>query len=148
MNQPARRRTDADATSANQSNVTYIFCGKLNVVQPATLPPPRNRQKAVDARGFPSNPQSSRAPAWRSCRGCKYASAASESPISSSGTAELSPKTKDPSGGTTGRVKPYGRAWGGWALAPNTASMGRDNHSHRYCVAAGSQHVQTDFGFF
>ena len=53
MNQPARRRTDADATSANQSNVTYIFCGKLNVVQPATLPPPRNRQKAVDARGKP-----------------------------------------------------------------------------------------------
>src|SRR5258705_12941152 len=38
-------------------------------------------------------------------------------------------KTKDPSGRTTGRVKPYGR-WGGWALAPNTASMGRDNHSH------------------
>src|SRR5258708_23670513 len=38
-------------------------------------------------------------------------------------------KTKDPSGGTPGRVKPYGR-WGGWALAPNTASMGRDNHSH------------------
>ena len=23
-------------------------------------------------------------------------------------------------------------AWGGWALAPNTASMGRDNRSHRY----------------
>ena len=42
---------------------------------------------------------------------------------------EIRAKTKDPSGGTTGRVKPYGR-WGGWALAPNTASMGRDNHSH------------------
>src|SRR5712672_3611812 len=76
MNQPARRRTDADATSANQSNVTYIFCGKLNVVQPATLPPPRNRQKAVEVRGFPSNPQSSRIPTCRRCRGgCKYPSA-------------------------------------------------------------------------
>src|SRR4030081_1277445 len=39
-------------------------------------------------------------------------------------------KTKDPSGGTTGGIKPYGRL-GGWALAPNTASMGRDNRSHR-----------------
>ena len=38
-------------------------------------------------------------------------------------------ETKDPSGGTTGRVKPYGR-WGGWALAPNTASLGRDCRSH------------------
>jgi len=27
---------------------------------------------------------------------------------------------KDPSGGTAGRVEPYGRL-GGWALAPNTA---------------------------
>jgi hypothetical protein len=39
-------------------------------------------------------------------------------------------KTRDPSGGTAGRVKPYGR-WGGWALAPNTASMGRNRRSHR-----------------
>src|SRR5258707_8142192 len=79
MNQPARRTTDADATGANQSNVTHIFCGKLNVVQPAALPPPRNRQKAVELRGFPSNPQSSRIPAWRRCRGCNYATAAAES---------------------------------------------------------------------
>src|SRR6478672_13282948 len=80
MNQPARRTTDADATSANQSNVTHIFCGKLYVVQPAALPPPRNRQKAVDARGFflPIHSQAA-------CRhggiaeGCNYASAAPES---------------------------------------------------------------------
>jgi hypothetical protein len=38
-------------------------------------------------------------------------------------------ETKDPSGGTTGRVKLYGR-WGGWALAPDTASLGRDYRSH------------------
>src|ERR1700722_5599642 len=41
----------------------------------------------------------------------------------------MSPETKDPSGGTTGRVKLYGR-WGGWALAPDTASLGRDYRSH------------------
>src|SRR3954447_26343361 len=38
-------------------------------------------------------------------------------------------KTRDPPGGTAGRVKPYGR-WGGWALAPDTASMGRNRRSH------------------
>src|SRR5207253_4453182 len=38
-------------------------------------------------------------------------------------------KPKDPPGGTTGRVKLYGR-WGGWALAPYTALSGRDNRSH------------------
>ncbi len=29
MNQPVRRKTDADATAANQLDVTGIFCGKL-----------------------------------------------------------------------------------------------------------------------
>jgi hypothetical protein len=48
-----------------------------------------------------------------------------------------SPETKDPSGGTTGRVKPYGRL-GGWALAPNTASMGRAYRSHRYWSREGA----------
>src|SRR5258705_1464692 len=100
MNQPARRRTDADATSANQSNVTHIFCGKLNVVQPATLPPPRNRQKAVDARGLFLPIQSKAAHRHGGvAEGCKYASAAPESPISSSGAAELSQKRKTRPGG-------------------------------------------------
>ena len=34
-------------------------------------------------------------------------------------------KIKDPSGGTTGRVKPYGR-WGGWALAPEYGLDGEE----------------------
>src|SRR5712664_1902962 len=79
MNQPARRKTDADATSANQSNVTHIFCGKLNVVQPTTLPQPRIRQKAVEVRRFlPIHSQA----AYRDggvAGGCKYVSAAPES---------------------------------------------------------------------
>src|SRR5436190_23065540 len=148
MDQPARRTTDADATSTNQSNVTHIFCGKLNVVQPATLAQPRNRQKAVERRGFPSNPQSSHLPAWRSCRGPQIRGRGPRKPIFVKRSGGISPKTKDPSGGTTGRVKPYGRAWGGWALAPDTALMGRDDRSHRYCVAAGSQHVQRTWDFF
>jgi hypothetical protein len=28
-------------------------------------------------------------------------------------------------------------AWGGWALAPNTASMGRDNRSHDHWSLEG-----------
>src|SRR5258705_4410849 len=101
MNQPARRTTDADATGANQSNVTHIFCGKLNVVQPAALPPPRNRQKAVELRGFPSNPQSSRIPAWRSCRGLQLGGRGSPKPISSNRAAGISPKNQQTSRGVT-----------------------------------------------
>jgi hypothetical protein len=29
MNQPARRKTDANATGTNQPDVTGVFCGKL-----------------------------------------------------------------------------------------------------------------------
>jgi hypothetical protein len=67
--------------------------------------------------------------------------------IPSRENARISAETKDPSGGTTGRVKLYGR-WGGWALAPNTTSMGRDDRSHIYSVAAGSPHVQRVRQFF
>ena len=60
----------------------------------------------------------------------------------------MSPKTKDPSGGTTGRVKPYGRAWGGWALAPNTASMGRDNRSTDIVSRQGRSTFKRTWDFF
>src|SRR6266478_1981692 len=66
MSQPARKKTDADATETNQLDVTGIFCGKL-LTCPAII------------RG--------RAP-------------------------ETKAKTRDPSGGTAGRVKLYGRL--GW----------------------------------
>jgi len=35
------------------------------------------------------------------------------------------PETRDPPGGTAGRVKPYGR-WGGWALAPEYGLDGEE----------------------
>src|SRR6266404_841444 len=99
MDQPARRTTDADATSTNQSNVTHIFCGKLNVVQPATLAQPRNRQKAVEQRGFPSNPQSSHLPAWRSCRGPQIRGRGSRKPIFVKRSGGISQKRKTRPGG-------------------------------------------------
>src|SRR5258705_3203310 len=101
MDQPARRTTDADATSTNQSNVTHIFCGKLNVVQPATLAQPRNRQKAVERRGFSSNPQSNHLPAWRRCRGAPKRGRGSPKPNFVKRSSGISPKPKNPPRGQT-----------------------------------------------
>src|ERR1700733_12382633 len=39
-------------------------------------------------------------------------------------------------------------AWGRWALAPDTTSMGRDYRSHTYSVAAGVPHVQRGWRIF
>src|SRR5260221_14352342 len=39
-------------------------------------------------------------------------------------------------------------AWGGWALAPDTASIGRDNRSHRYLSRKGRQTFKRPCGFF
>jgi hypothetical protein len=84
--------------------------------------------------GFSSCPQSRHTPAWPGCAAAKarIGRTGQHSPIAlQPRTYRMPAETKDPSGGTTGRVKPYG-AWGGWALAPNTASMGRDYRSHGY----------------
>jgi len=39
-------------------------------------------------------------------------------------------------------------AWGGWALAPNTASMGRDNRSHPYQSQKDRRTFKPDAIFF
>src|ERR1700730_17302746 len=39
-------------------------------------------------------------------------------------------------------------AWGGWALAPNKASMGRDNRSHRHKSPEGRPTFKSARGFF
>src|SRR5258705_9367980 len=112
MDQPARRTTDADATSTNQSNVTHIFCGKLNVVQPATLAQPRNRQKAVERRGFPSHPQSNHLPAWRGCRGPQISGRGSRKPIFVKRSGGKFQKRKNPPRGQTERARHIGGLWG------------------------------------
>src|SRR4051812_31339363 len=56
-------------------------------------------------------------------------------------------KPKDPPGGTTGRVKLYGR-WGGWALAPYTALSGRDNRSRSYWSRHAPGRSKPDVNFF
>src|SRR6266545_2202393 len=42
----------------------------------------------------------------------------------------------------------YTGAWGGWALAPNTASMGRDYRSHRYRSREGRRTFKRPAKFF
>jgi hypothetical protein len=65
----------------------------------------------------------------RTCRRCNYLGDT---------TVGMGPlKMKDPPGGTTGRVKPYGR-WGGWALAPNIAT-GVFGLPHYFCRRAAGK---------
>src|ERR1700730_1686526 len=101
MNQPVRKRTDADATETNQLDVTGIFCGKL-----LSCP-------AIVARKRP----------------------------------EPKPKREPRRGGQPDGSSHMG-AWGGWALAPNTASMGRDFAAPTYIGREGSPNVQTARHFF
>ena len=62
---------------------------------------------------FLAYPQSSRMPAWRRCAARKSACADTAHGFRRLDAAgKTRPETKDPSGGTTGRVKPYGRL--GW----------------------------------
>src|ERR1700682_1044550 len=101
MNQPVRKRTDADATETNQLDVTGIFCGKL-LSCPAII----------------------RAPGTKA-------------------------KMRDPSGGTAGREKPYGR-WG-WMGACAEYSLDGEGfyRSHLYWspgVAERSNGLQFFYG--
>ena len=89
-------------------------------------------------RDYSRYPPSSGAPAWPCCEDCsrlfgKRATAA--------------PKIKDPSGGTTGRVKAI------WALGVDGRSrriqpMGRDNRSHAHKSRTGRPTFKTPSDFF
>src|SRR5450432_2337282 len=54
MNQPVRRKTDADATGTNQSDVTVIFCGKLLLCPASDLRRPRSSTESRSDAGFSS----------------------------------------------------------------------------------------------
>src|SRR2546423_360215 len=130
MVQPAREKNERGRNETNHSDAADKSCGKPPRSLAATLVEFCPRSKAIEMRGSLSYPQSRATAAW---------------PILAA--TQASPETKDPPGGTTGRVKPYG-AWGGWALAPNMASMGRNSRSHRYSVLRGRLGVQSACGFF
>ena len=126
MNQPVRRRTDADATETDQLDVTGIFCGKLlRCPVRATL---RTRRQSTETR---TNTGLSRAihsqaaqrhgrVARRSvisfgqtadrarCASCDLRSAAARG----AGFFKTAPKMKDPSGGQPDGSSYMGRL--GW----------------------------------
>ena len=93
-----------------------------------------DRQKAVEARGFPYYPQSSDALAWRRC----VVAAASVCGRRHEALVKWRQKRKTRPGGQPDGSS-YMGAWGGWALAPNTASMGRDYRSHLHRSREGSR---------
>src|SRR5580704_12923150 len=91
-----------------------------------------DRQKAVEARGFPYYPQSSDALAWRRC-----VAAASVCGRGQEALVKWRQKRKTRPGGQPDGSSHMG-AWGGWALAPDTASMGRGYRSHKCWSQQGS----------
>ena len=100
------------------------FC----VVQPMSAPDADHRSKAPEIRVYPPYSQSTGAAGWQGCEG-------------------LSPKTKDPAGGTTGRVKLYGRL--GWMGARAEYSLdGEGLPLPPILVAGASPHVQAAGDFF
>jgi hypothetical protein len=102
-----------------------------------TLLHSRHWPKAGEIRDYPPYSQSSHAPAGRLC--ASAVRLARHGPlISLSGRASKTYRHKRktrPGGQPDGSS--YMGAWGGWALAPNTASMGRDNRSHIYWSPQG-----------
>src|SRR5438046_2916986 len=128
MVQPAREKNERGRNETNHSDAADKSCGKPPRSLAATLVEFCPRSKAVEMRGSLSYPQSRATAAW---------------PILAA--TQASPEAKDPSGGTTGRVKPYG-ARVGWALAPNMASMGRNSRSHRYSGVRRRRRGQSDHG--
>jgi hypothetical protein len=66
MNQPVRRKTDADATETNQLDVTYSV-ENFFVVQHLTLLSTIGDKKPAQIRGYSPYPQSSRTATWRRC---------------------------------------------------------------------------------
>ena len=146
--EPARRRkTDADATGTNQLDATGIFCGKLlhcpvNVVTRAASSTESRENWGLSSL-LTVKPHAGmaelRCPPARGQR--QYDRfRLTEMP-------EISAKTKDPSGGTTGRVKLYGRL--GWMGARAKYSLdGEGLPLPPILVAGGAPHVQTTGDFF
>jgi hypothetical protein len=115
MNQPVRgeKRTLTQPTGANQLHVTDIFCGKLSIsLAGAPIGRPLSNKSRSDAGLFLTIHSQA---AWRHGRIAEFGVGECGSAIGGfqrMNVQKTAPETKDPSGGTTGRVKPYGRL--GW----------------------------------
>src|SRR5713101_3474268 len=122
MNQPVRKRTDADATETNQLDVTGIFCGKL-LSCPAIIfgqaPGIGSERQKCEVFILPAVARHSGVAAIAKLRGW----------------------------GTSGRVKLYGRL--GWMGACAEYSLdGEGFTAPTYIGREGSPNVQNGLQFF
>jgi hypothetical protein len=106
-----------------------------------------HRRKPAEMRGFPPYPQSSRIPAWRRCGGPRIGCDDISTDFVGWRAEKARPKRKTRPGGQPDGSSHMG-AWGGWALAPNTASMGRDYRSHTDWSRKGRRTFKRRCDFF
>src|SRR6266404_9669574 len=105
-------------------------------------------RKAVEIPGCPPYSQSTALLAWPNRAGRKFAAAAVRGQIwLNEGLKHIAEKRKTRPGGQPDGSS-YMGAWGGWALAPNTASMGRDNRSHICWSQKGRRTFKSPCDFF
>src|SRR3984885_985846 len=133
MNQPVGEKRTPTQPERIKKRDKDIFVENFNFVQRAPLSNTTHRQKAVEIRGFVFDSQSSDAPAWPHCA---VATGFNSRPQRWD-CAKYRRKRKTRPGGQPDGSS-YMGAWGGWALAPNTASVGRDCRSHPYRSPEGS----------
>jgi hypothetical protein len=118
MNQPVERKTDADATGTNQFDVTGIFCGKLFTCPERTL----RKRAAIEETRIRTGLFTPTAVKLHSSmaalrgalrpfgeithRACNAPEMSARRLGCAGAFVKRLLKMKDPSGGTTGRVKP------------------------------------------
>ena len=147
ISQPVRRITDAEATGTNQFDATGIFCGKLLHCPVSVLTGAPSSTKSPENRWLSSLSTVKRCPGWLSCEGRHRLGRTQSCRFSVTEVPEIPAETKDPSGGTTGRVKLYGRL--GWMGARAEYSLdGEGLPLPLKLVAAGVRHVQNLRRFF
>src|SRR6202022_2181195 len=132
----------ADATGTNQPDVTDIFCGKP---QRSPASEPTKARTTAESR---RNPGFSFLPTVKQRQGMAgKPHDDSRRFIERVEFVGLAQKRETRPGGQPDGSS-YMGAWGGWALAPNTASTGRDLPLPHILSREGSPNVQTACDFF
>jgi len=138
MNQPVRRKTDAGRNEYESIERDRDILWKTFILSSQHLFP-TSIFKAWPWKGGNFPPIHSQA---MHCQGCAARRCASKIAVADMALAKAGrEKRKTRPGGQPDGSSHMG-AWGGWALAPNTASMGRNYSSHIGLVAEGAPDVQ------
>ena len=113
----------------------------FRLVQRSTLVGARHRQRAVEMPGFPPSPFT------RPGGACRLEGLGNRTDCVGRKRPEIKPKTKDPSGGTTGRVKLYGR-WGWMGARAGYSLVGEGLPLPHILVAQGRRTFKQPAIFF